>query len=116
MESAGSGVRSGFIQICGMEVCNQFRHVREFCGENPQSFFVSPFVTCPLHQVQKLTRTSLLVALQVKDFGNFELQFSVDNDWRWRQLDTVRDITGFFQFQHSYMEYWMYRSEMCQKP
>src|ERR1700731_47994 len=99
-----------------MEIRDQFRRVRELCGKNPRSFFVGPFVTCPLHQVQKLTRMSLLVNLRVKDFRNFELWFSVNDDWRRRWLDVVRDITGFFWFQHSNMEHQMDGAEMCRKP
>ena len=56
-----------------MEVRNGFGGVFEFCGEDPQGFFFSSFVSSPFDEVLQLAFVSS-VGLGVEDFINI--------DWR----------------------------------
>ena len=52
-----------------------------------------------------------VVNLGVKDFGDFELWFIIDNDWQGWGLNVIGNWIWSFWFQHKDVEYRMYSAE-----
>ena len=56
-----------------------------------------------------------VVNLGVKDFGDFEFRFIIDNDWWGWGLNPIRNWIQSCWFQHGKMENWVYSMETVQK-
>ena len=110
-----SRVRSGLIQILDMKVGDEFRSVIKLGSQQPRSFFISPFISWPAHQVEQLAVVSSSINFWVKDIGDFILQFSVNFDRRRRRLYVIGGWVGNRWFQLWYMEDRMYRLHHVQK-
>ena len=95
---------SGFSWVSGMKVRDNLGSVSEFGSENPCGFFVSAFVACPTDQIKDVTVSTTFVYLGIKDFQYFVLGFTVNFDWRWRQLDSIWDRVRSRRFEHRDME------------
>ena len=51
---------------------------------------------------------SLIVDFGVEDLGDFEFRFALNEDQRWRRLDTVLDSVRSCGFEHRDMKNWVY--------
>ena len=96
-----------------VEIFNVIFH-RKFGGENPSKFFISTCVTQLLNRIEKRALEPM-VKFRVEDLGNLILFFTINFDWRWRWLSTIRNGIGFHGFQLRNMEYGMNGMEVRRK-
>ena len=57
-----------------------------------------------MDQIKDITVSTMLVYLGVKDSQYFILGFTINFDWRWRQLDSVWNWIWSHEFKHRDME------------
>ena len=63
--------QSRFSWVSGMKVRDNLGCVSKFGSKNPQTFFISAFVACPVDQIKDVTVSMTFVYLGIKDFGYF---------------------------------------------
>ena len=83
---------------------NKFRSEVKLCGKEPQSFLIGTCVSSPVDKVEELAVTPSPINLRVEDFLNFIFDFSVNLDWRWWRLNSIRNGAWVGEFKLGDME------------
>ena len=78
---------------------DEFRSMVKLHGKDPQSFLVGTCISSPADKIEELAVTPSPINLRVKDFLNFIFNFSVDLDWRWQRLNSIRNGAWVGEFE-----------------
>ena len=68
------------------------------------SFFISTCITSPADKVEELAVTPSPINFRVKDFLNFVFDFSINLNWRWQRLNSIRNGAWVGEFELGDME------------
>ena len=83
---------------------NKFGGMVKLHGKEPRSFFVGTGISIPADKVEELAVTPSPINLRVKDFLDFIFDFSIDLNWRWWRLNSIRNSAWVGEFELGHME------------
>ena len=83
---------------------DEFRGVIKLHGKEPRSFFIGTSISSPADKVEELAVMPSPINLRVKDFLDFIFDFSIDLDWRWQRLNSIRNGAWVGKFELGHME------------
>ena len=92
-------VRARLIRILHAVSGDKFRGMVKLHGKEPRSFFIGTGVSSPADKVEELAVTPSPIDFRVEDFFDLVFNFSVNLDWRWRRLDSIRNGAWVGEFE-----------------
>lgn len=100
------------LRMRGVEVADEVGSVFDIDGADLGEFFVGAFVAKPAYAEAKRAGAEATIDLRGEDFGDFELDFVVDNYRRRWILLATRESVGNMRFELRDVENWMYFSKV----
>lgn len=100
------------LRMRGVEVADEVGSVFDIDGTDLGEFFVGAFVAKPAYAEAKRTGAEATIDLRGENFGDFELDFVVDNYRRRWILLATRESVGNMRFELRDVENWMYFSKV----
>ena len=70
---------------------DEFGSMVKLCGKEPRSFFVGTCISSPADKIEELAVMPSPINFGVEDFFDFIFDFSVNLNWRWQRLNSVRN-------------------------